>query len=240
MKLSDVSAQLSAPFPADAIHWRVGATNGDKTKGIALAYIDARDVFDRFDSVVGPENWETRIEETAKGRVLCALTVLGTTKTDGAGDTDMEGDKGGISDAIKRAAVQFGVGRYLYRLPNVWVPIKPAGKSYRLAETPSLPSWALPEGEAKKPAAKKKPEPVEDNSKFIASVNKVIQRGIEVLQGIGHEAEDAADDMQDRIDTILKTMGGYVSVSSITLRDEQVAFYNSLKETVERMGEEAA
>ena len=45
---------LSGPFPATDISWRVGATSGDKTKGIALAYIDARDVMRRLDAVCGP------------------------------------------------------------------------------------------------------------------------------------------------------------------------------------------
>jgi hypothetical protein len=27
-----------------------------------------------------------------------------------------------MSDAFKRAAVKWGIGRYLYRLPNVWAP----------------------------------------------------------------------------------------------------------------------
>ena len=54
-------------------------------------------------------------------------------KADGAGDTAHEAEKGGISDAFKRAAVQWGVGRYLYRLESPWVAIEPAGKSYKIA-----------------------------------------------------------------------------------------------------------
>ena len=147
---AEMFAALSEPFPADAIHWRVGATTGDKKKGIGLAYIDARDVMDRLDEVVGCDAWQDTYAETNRGRMLCALSLLingqWITKSDGAGDTDVEGDKGGISDAFKRAAVKFGVGRYLYRLPNTWSPIKPAGKSYKLASTPRLPSWALAVG----------------------------------------------------------------------------------------------
>jgi len=50
--------KLFDPFPPSQVSWRVGATNKDKTKGIALAYIDARDVMDRLDDVCGPENWQ--------------------------------------------------------------------------------------------------------------------------------------------------------------------------------------
>ena len=56
------------------------------------------------------------------GRTVCELSLkingVWITKTDGAGDTNIEGEKGGLSDAFKRAAVKFGVGRYLYYMPN--------------------------------------------------------------------------------------------------------------------------
>ena len=45
--------ELKAPFPGDKIHWRVGARTKDKSKGIPLAYIDARDVMERLDEVLG-------------------------------------------------------------------------------------------------------------------------------------------------------------------------------------------
>ena len=140
--------ELSKPFRADQIHWRVGARTRDKSKGIALAYLDARDVMDRLDEAVGAQNWQNLVKETPSGRVLCTLSIYidgeWIAKSDGAGDTQVEGEKGAISDALKRAAVLWGVGRYLYRLPNVWCKLK--NEKY-LDETPSLPAWALPSGE---------------------------------------------------------------------------------------------
>ena len=67
-------------------------------------------------------------------------------RSNGAGETQVEGEKGKFSDAFKRAAVLWGVGRYLYYLDNTWVKIKPQGRSYVLAGVPKLPSWALPKG----------------------------------------------------------------------------------------------
>lgn len=119
-------ASLSAPFPASAIHWRAQTLTKDGDKALALAYLDARDVQDRLDAVCGPENWQDSYTETVKGRLICTLAIRinneWISKSDGAGDTDVEGDKGAISDALKRAAVKWGVGRYLYRLDNVWAP----------------------------------------------------------------------------------------------------------------------
>jgi len=141
--------ELTRPFEARKIKWRLGATNGDKTKGIALAYIDARDVMQRLDSVVGPAKWQTTLTSINAGTNVCELSLnidgAWIKKSDGAGMTQVEGEKGGISDALKRSAVNWGIGRYLYYLDNTWYPIKPAGRSYKLAETPKLPSWALPE-----------------------------------------------------------------------------------------------
>jgi len=129
--------QLSAPFPSEYIEWRVGSTNQEKTKGLALAYIDARAVMDRLDSVCGPGNWQARYPH-ANGKTVCEVGVrverAGSAewiwKSDGAGDTDFEAEKGALSDAFKRAAVRWGIGRYLYDLKAPWIEIEQRGKSY--------------------------------------------------------------------------------------------------------------
>jgi len=138
---------LKEPFDTKVIHWRVGATTKDKDKGIALAYVDARDVMKRLDEVCGIAGWQNRYIMNGAYPV-CELGLLiegnWVWKSDGAGATDYEGEKGALSDAFKRAAVRFGVGRYLYYLPNEWVAIKPAGKSCKIISPPDLPSWAKP------------------------------------------------------------------------------------------------
>lgn len=142
---ADVFTKLSAPFPHDEIEWRVGSTNGDKTKGLALAYLTSRHVQNRLDDVVGPENWQDRYEFHGT-RTVCYLSIrVGNewiTKADAAGDSDVEAEKGSVSDALKRAAVKWGIGRYLYSLGNVWVSVEPAGRSVRIkeSETPKLMS----------------------------------------------------------------------------------------------------
>lgn len=129
-------AGLKAPFAPQEIEWRIGSTNADKTQGLALAYITARHVMDRLDAVCSPENWQDRYEFHG-ARSVCYLSIkIGdewVTKADGAGDSDVEAEKGAISDALKRAAVKWGIGRYLYDLASPWVPIEAAGKSWRIA-----------------------------------------------------------------------------------------------------------
>lgn len=125
--MSDFFDKLAAEFPREDVHWRAQTLTADGSKALALAYIDARDVMDRLDKVCGPEGWSDSYIETAKGRVICTIAIKTpdegwVSKSDGAGDTDVEGDKGGMSDAFKRTAVKWGIGRYLYRLPTVWAP----------------------------------------------------------------------------------------------------------------------
>src|SRR5688572_21062906 len=119
---------LCEPFPSEYIEWRVGPTNADKSKGMALAYIDARAVMDRLDAVCGPDGWQCNYAFGSGTSTVCNLGVKMPDgewiwKADGAGATDVEGEKGALSDALKRAAVRFGVGRYLYEMPNVWVEL---------------------------------------------------------------------------------------------------------------------
>lgn len=121
--------KLKKPFPVEKLSWRVGQKNKDKTKANMLVYIDARDVMDRLDEVCGQDGWSDQYENIG-GRMVCTISIKTengwVSKTDGAGDTDIEGEKGGLSDAFKRAAVKWGIGRYLYNAANyiTWVSCK--------------------------------------------------------------------------------------------------------------------
>ena len=141
----DLFDSLSAPFPVEMIEWRVGTTNakfkkeGEPCKGVPLCYIDARAVMDRLDTVCGPENWQCDHTPGSAGLILCKLGIRfpggdWIWKADGAGATDVEGEKGAISDSLKRAAVRFGVGRYLYDLKAPKVVLEPWGQSWRIPD----------------------------------------------------------------------------------------------------------
>lgn len=137
--MSDLLAKLSAPFPPALISWRVGPVdNKDNPKnGIALAYIDARDVQDRLDAVCGV-GWQSRYTHADK-KTVCEIGIKidneWVWRADGAGDTDMEAEKGSLSDAFKRAAVKWGVGRYLYDAPSPWVAVVKKGRSTVIADS---------------------------------------------------------------------------------------------------------
>jgi hypothetical protein len=163
--VSELSAALSAPFDACLVRWRPGATSG--TRALAIPYLDARAVMDRLDAVFGLDCWRDEYEFLPDGSALCRLSIrVGgewLTKMDVGGQSEQpdEGDrrKSAVSDALKRTAVKFGVGRYLYRLPQQWVDYDPQKK--QLKNLPSLPGQQAPA----KPAAANgsaRPDPVAD------------------------------------------------------------------------------
>src|SRR5690554_3820203 len=111
-------ARLREPFPADDIEWKPGAVTRDRTRGLAMAYITSRAIQDRLDDVCGPANWRNEFRPGPEGGVLCGISINVTgdprspqwvTKWDGAENTEVEAIKGGLSGAMKRAAVQWGV-----------------------------------------------------------------------------------------------------------------------------------
>jgi hypothetical protein len=162
-------ARLAEPFPYEDVEWKPGATTRDKAKGLAMAYISSRAVQDRLDEVCGPAGWRNEFTPAPDGGVLCGISIRVTrddgdgkavsewiTKWDGAENTDVEAVKGGLSGAMKRAAVQWGIGRYLYRMPQQWVRLDERG---RFAESPRIPAEFLPEGARSERPRPERPQP---------------------------------------------------------------------------------
>lgn len=126
--------KFTLPLQPDEVEWKIGGQRTEKGFFKVLPYIDNRAVLNRLDSVFGPENWYNEFREvsaTSEKGFLCSLHIkLGDrfiSKTDGASETKgYEPIKGGISDAMKRAAGQWGLGRELYGYPDVYIKeIKP-------------------------------------------------------------------------------------------------------------------
>lgn len=146
MLTKEILDRLAEPFAEDAVSWKPAATNNrDRklaTKALAVAYVDARDVIQRLNEVTF--DWEFRWAEDGKD-VKGSLTVCGVTREDTGEQGDSEQGqtrKAAVSDALKRCAVHFGVGLYLYRLEATWVDYD--GAKGILKTTPKLPAWALP------------------------------------------------------------------------------------------------
>ena len=163
----DTLASLAAPFDEKDIAWKPQTVT--QNRALAVAYIDARTVAERLDQVVEGD-WSFDWEQASNGCVKGRLTVCGIIRC----DVGEQGDgpqgktlKAAVSDALKRSAVLFGVGRYLYHLPAQWVDYDAQHK--RLVHTPELPDWAKPEGaqsqSAPQPGEQQPPPPITESKK---------------------------------------------------------------------------
>jgi hypothetical protein len=166
--MSDIDFKaLAAPFHPQDIEWRLQecGKKGDKIWAMCLAYITNRAIMQRLDDVCGPANWKNRYRQGPGGGIICGISVKcgdeWVEKWDGADNTQIEATKGGLSDSMKRAGVQWGIGRYLYNLDVGFAEVLPEGKKgeYRGKvkegnvwfswNPPKLPSWAMPSEQPK-------------------------------------------------------------------------------------------
>lgn len=159
--------RLQDVFAPEDLGWRIaraGYTKTGKYYGIVLPYVTNRAIQSRLDAVCGPSNWRNEFREWQVGKrqgVLCGISIRingeWVTKWDGAENTEFEAVKGGLSDAMKRAGVQWGIGRYLYDLDESFAVVhengmhyangvdRVTGREYKFRwNPPELPAWALP------------------------------------------------------------------------------------------------
>ena len=135
----EMQAALAKPFAPEDLEWRLQNTIEESMRGMAVPYVTNRAIQNRLDEVCGPENWYNEFKpwhsNGKKDAQLCGIAIYFEgkgfiTKWDGAEDSDIEPIKGGLSDSMKRAAYQWGIGRVLYSLDTVWVDIERRGRSY--------------------------------------------------------------------------------------------------------------
>lgn len=141
---TEMVAALNSPTPPEKVQWRGDRTTKDKSRMNVLGYIDARFVMETLDAKVLPENWQDRYEDIPGG-TRCGIGILingeWVWKWDAAPHSDIESVKGGHSDALKRAAVKWGIGRDLYDLPDLWVATEPAYPGSDKVKPAILPTW---------------------------------------------------------------------------------------------------
>lgn len=155
--------KLDEPFAPQDIEWRIqqsGKSGQGKIYAMVLAYVTNRAIMARLDDVCGKANWRNEYQPAPAGGVMCGISIKvhgeWITKWDAAENTQVEAVKGGMSGAMKRAAVQWGIGRYLYNLEegfaqtsdtkrNEWnrAKLKDGNTTFWWCP-PQLPSWALP------------------------------------------------------------------------------------------------
>jgi len=122
---------LLKEFPNEELEWRVSQSRIDHQGNPQikiLCYVTARAVMNRLDQVFGAGNWQDSYDLVNNG-VMCKLSVYNRdmaqwiTKHDGSDNSDIEPFKGGISKALVRTAVKWGIGRYLYELGDTFAEV---------------------------------------------------------------------------------------------------------------------
>lgn len=217
--MDDLMLQLQAPFDDRDIEWRAqksGFAKNGKAWAILLAYITNRAIQERLDITVGIKNWRNEYDKAPDGGVMCGLSLRfeneWVTKWDGAENTSYEPVKGGLSSSMKRAAVQWGIGRYLYDLDinivtlfeekqnaaDLMVMVKRDSNDKfgvkMFCPRPGLPEWALPS-----------PTGLDDLHKKIRALGKALNHPSSVTESrikqatTIHDAQEAVDDLERRL-----------------------------------------
>jgi len=147
--------KLAAPFGENEVEWRVQAS-GSGDRGVwarCMPFIDSRCIMDRLDAVCGIGAWQNRYEKGPDCGTICGISIRidneWVTKWDGAEtpgastgsatENRIDAVKTGLTNAFKRAAVQWGIGRYLYGIPAGYAvfcddgkyQVKIQGRAYR-------------------------------------------------------------------------------------------------------------
>ena len=121
-KAYTLEEKLKYPIP---YKWKIQSVKGSKAQ--CVAYIDARDVMDLLDRALGIQNWRDSYYRDTKGSLVCRLELRvdseWVAKEDMGTESQFESEKGEYSDAFKRAAVKWGIGRFLYDLEIKWIDV---------------------------------------------------------------------------------------------------------------------
>lgn len=118
-EIKEILEKLKKEIP---YKWRVQSFSKNKPQATCVAYIDSRDVQDMLDANCV---WSDRYYSEG-GLLFCEITIYADgreyKRSDTGSESQAEAQKGHSSDAFKRAAVKFGVGRFLYSLGMQYLP----------------------------------------------------------------------------------------------------------------------
>jgi hypothetical protein len=123
--------ELRKPFHPSQIEWKPGMVKDNQA--LAVAYADLRAYQNRLDEVCGLD-WSVTYTPWGE-RLVCHLTIHGITRSS-TGEPDTQAERNEIAgtateaQAFKRACAMFGLGRYLYNLPPLWVEYDAQGRTF--------------------------------------------------------------------------------------------------------------
>lgn len=203
-KLKEIISELSKPVPYE---WRVQSkTKADmqgRVKAICTSFIDARTVQQMLDDVCAKfgATWDVDYKDVC-GVIFAGITIQieadksnnvayeCSTRWDAgnrieANETNkmyVQGGKSAASDAFKRAAVMFGVGRFLYDIAPMTLPFD----GYNVVDDKGQKVYDLTtyiRGMAKKPQSKKKkPEAPKTETPAAPKLKKLTANNLDAMK----------------------------------------------------------
>lgn len=136
---AEILKKLAEPFPPSVVQWKPGVVSKDRTRAMALAYVDSREYMGRLDAVCPDWSDEYDVHVMAdRILVICRLTIAGHARvgdgeallSDSRGETEENALTSASAQAFKRACTKFGLGRYLYDIPRVWADYDDQKKAF--------------------------------------------------------------------------------------------------------------
>ena len=214
MTQPDIWARLAEPFPPDVVRERPGPGNR------VLHYVDARIVAQRLDDVLTPAGWNFTCSvipgsDIVKGRLevfdLIQSTV--TVREDHGypnSERDEEPIKAATSDALKRCAVLFGIGRHLYDDNSQRRISSPARPSPSATGSPPPPVAGGAAGRPPRPVASTVPPEPEDIAEVFGKDAHPLRFGEfrNEIEAVGKTLQEAG--------AVAKRMYGHSMVKDLT------------------------
>ena len=121
---------LQQLFPKETLGVKVQSFSKDRSKACLVLYLQHTDVANRLDEV--DPTWSFAVTDQQfigdTVYVRAKLTIKGVTRENVGDGND---PKSAASDALKRCAMLFGVGRHLYDTETVWVEYNEQRDRYR-------------------------------------------------------------------------------------------------------------
>ena len=204
-------ARLAEPFPIGELSWRI-VQSGKNDRGLwakCAPYVDARAVMKRLDEVCGPANWQTATRPT-EHHVAYGIGIRigdewiwrwdGTgVKESGGGMSSADAGKADFSYGVRRAGIQWGLGRYLYDVPHIWANINDNGRFRQPKnERKKLPAFNWDPGQLPDFALPGEPEIVGEVRKLLKKAGALgLGGGDDEAEAKGIEAAEAAISRQD-------------------------------------------
>ena len=132
-KLDEILQELQKPFRPSDVYWKPGSVAKDGAKALALPYATLRAYQQRLDTICRGD-WSGTYTPWGD-RIICHLPLYGVTRSS-TGEADNQQERSEIAgtsaeaQAFKRACSMFGLGRYLYHMPNLWVAYDAATRQF--------------------------------------------------------------------------------------------------------------